>query len=111
MLRCRCLTLQIEEGAAMSELNSLEEVREQIDRLDREIVQLIAERDGYVRQVVKFKSTAADVEAPQRVEAVIGKVRALAEGHGTDPDIVEALYRAMIAGFIAQEKRDLGLEA
>ena len=95
----------------MSEMNTLEEVREQIDRLDREIVKLIAERDGYVHQVVRFKTTVADVEAPQRAEAVIRKVRARATEHGTDPDIVESVYRAMIAGFIAQEKRQLGLEA
>ena len=94
----------------MTDLDSLEAVREQIDRLDREIVKLIAERDGYVHQVVKFKTTAADVEAPQRAEAVIQKVRALATEHGTDPNIVESVYRAMIAGFIAQEKRQLGLD-
>ena len=94
----------------MAELNSLDEVREQIDRLDREIVRLIAERDGYVHQVVRFKSTAADVEAPDRVAAVIDKVRGLATQHETDPDIVEGVYRAMIAGFILQEKRQLGLQ-
>lgn len=94
----------------MTELNSLDDVREQIDRLDREIVKLIAERDGYVHQVVKFKTTAEDVEAPQRAAAVIEKVRGLATGYGTDPDIVEAVYRAMITAFIAQEKRQLGLD-
>ena len=95
----------------MTRLDSLDDVREQIDRVDREIVKLVAERDGFVRQVVRFKTTTADVEAPQRVEAVITKVRILATEHGTSPDIVEVIYRAMIAGFIEQEKKALGLES
>lgn len=34
---------------------SLEEVREHIDAIDRQIVELLAERGGYVRQVMRFK--------------------------------------------------------
>jgi isochorismate pyruvate lyase len=95
----------------MTRLDSLDDVRVEIDRVDREIVKLVAERDGFVREVVRFKTTTADVEAPQRVEAVISKVRTLATEHGTSPDIVEAIYRAMIAGFIEQEKQALGLDS
>jgi isochorismate pyruvate lyase len=95
----------------MTRLDSLDDVRVQIDRVDREIVKLVAERDGFVREVVRFKTTTADVEAPQRVEAVISKVRTLATEFGTSPEIVEAIYRAMIAGFIEQEKQALGLDS
>jgi isochorismate pyruvate lyase len=95
----------------MSELNSLDEIRDQIDRVDRNIVRLVAERDRYVKQVVRFKSSSADVEAPARVEAVITKVRQLATGEGTDPDILEQVYRTMIACFIEQEKRELGMDS
>jgi isochorismate pyruvate lyase len=94
----------------MTDLQSLDDVREQIDRIDREIVRLIAERDGYVKQAVRFKTTTADVEAPQRFEAVITKVRHLATENGTDPHIVEQVYRTMIGCFIEQEKRALDLE-
>ena len=38
---------------------SLEEVRTNIDRIDREIVVLLAERGGYVQQAVKFKKPRA----------------------------------------------------
>jgi isochorismate pyruvate lyase len=37
------------------------------------------------------------------VEQVIGRVRALAEEHGASPDLVERVYRVMIAGFINEE--------
>ncbi|MDP9031075.1 MAG: chorismate mutase, partial [Pseudomonadota bacterium] len=34
---------------------SLEQVRENIDRLDRQIVALLAERGGFVSQAARFK--------------------------------------------------------
>ncbi|WP_203009260.1 chorismate mutase [Pseudomonas paraversuta] len=83
--------------------DSLEQVRGQIDRLDRQIVSLIAERGAYVSQAAGFKKDSAAVKAPQRVEQVIAKARALAEKLGANPDVTESVYRAMIAAFIQQE--------
>lgn len=83
--------------------NSLEEVRTNIDAIDREIVGLIAERGGFVMQAARFKKTTDDVKAPQRVEQVISKVRALAQDSGANPDVTEAVYRAMISAFINAE--------
>src|SRR5207244_1798643 len=59
-----------------------DEVRATINRIDQEIVRLLAERGGYVRQAARFKQTTDDVRAPARVEQVIGRVRALAEQFG-----------------------------
>ena len=55
--------------------NSLEEVREQIDQIDDAIIRLIAERGKYVVQASMFKKDEKSVAAPNRVEAVIKKVR------------------------------------
>ena len=82
---------------------SLDEVRAAIDVIDRKLVALVAEREAWVREAARFKTSRADVEAPARVEQVIGKVRALASEYGASPDVVERLYRAMIAGFIELE--------
>lgn len=89
----------------MTECASLDEARGEIDRLDREIVRLMAERGTYVRQAARFKKSVADVPAPKRVEAVIAKVRGLAEANGLEPEIAEAAYRAMIGAFIDLERR------
>ncbi|MGE8101811.1 chorismate mutase [Pseudomonas fluorescens] len=82
---------------------SLEEVRDNIDRLDRLIVSLLAERGAYVSQAARFKKDSDAVKAPQRVEQVIAKVRALSEEVGANPQVIEQMYRAMIAAFIEQE--------
>lgn len=87
----------------MTPCGSLGEVRANIDRLDREIIPLLAERGRYVMEAARFKKEVAEVPAPARVEEVIGKVRRLAEEHGAIADVMEKTYRAMIAAFIAAE--------
>ena len=84
---------------------SLAQVREQIDRIDTQIVQLLAERGGYVLAAARFKRSAAEVRAPQRVEQVIARVRALAEQQGAMADVVERIYREMIEAFTDAEQR------
>lgn len=83
--------------------NNLEEVRNNIDKIDNDIIKLIAKRSTYVAQAANFKKSESGVKAPARVEAVIAKVREKADLYGANPDMVEALYREMIARFINME--------
>lgn len=85
--------------------HSLAEVRQHIDHLDRQILALIGERGAYVKQAARFKKDAAAVAAPQRVEQMIGKLKALASDYAAAPAVVEATWRAMIAAFVALEQQ------
>ena len=82
---------------------SLDEVRLHIDAIDREMVNLLAQRGDFVAQAARFKKTTDDVRAPQRVEQVIAKVTILAKELNATPTVVEAVYRAMISAFINAE--------
>ncbi len=86
--------------------NSLDEVRENIDRIDNNIIKLIAERGGYVAQASKFKKNEDGVRDTSRVEKVIQKVREKAQLYGANPDMVEALYREMISRFVKMEMKE-----
>lgn len=88
------------------ECKNLEEVRENIDRIDNEIIRLIAERGTYVLQASGFKKDEEGVKDTKRVEKVIQKVREKAGLYGADPDMVEALYREMISRFIGMEMKE-----
>ncbi len=90
----------------MKDCRDIDEVRENIDSIDREIVRLLSERSCYVKQAARFKKTKEDVKAPKRVEEVIAKVRILASEQGIDPDIVEKVYRTMITCFINHEMKE-----
>jgi len=87
----------------MADCKTIEEVRENINRIDQKIVELISQRSSYVVKAAKFKKTTQDVKAPARVEEIILKVRGLAVENDLDPDIVEKIYRTMIACFIDYE--------
>ncbi len=82
---------------------SIEEARSNIDRIDRQIVALLAERGSFVKQAARFKKTTDDVKAPQRVEQVIAKVTALSQELGANTSVTEQVYRAMISSFINAE--------
>jgi isochorismate pyruvate lyase len=82
---------------------SLAEVRDNIDRLDRLIVPLLAERAGYVAQAGRLKDSRDKVVDVPRIEQIIAKVRALAGDEGMDSDLAERIYRAMIDAYIAYE--------
>jgi isochorismate pyruvate lyase len=89
----------------VSECKSLDEVRKNIDRVDQEIIKLLAERSEYVRQAARFKKSAEDVAMPKRVEEVVHKVRKIAAEYKLDPDIVEQVYRLLIGHFIEAEMK------
>ena len=85
------------------DVGSLDEVRDNIDRLDRAIIALMAERGRFVQQAARFKTSRSDVEAPKRVEQVVAKVRGLAIEAGLEPQVAEVAYRAMVGAFIEVE--------
>jgi isochorismate pyruvate lyase len=82
----------------------IDDVRRNIDLIDRQLVKLIAKRGAYVEQAAQFKSTTAEVEAPKRVEQVIQKVTDFAHSEGANIGVVQAVWRSMIAAFIDAEK-------
>lgn len=87
---------------------NLADVRANIDRLDDDIVRLIAERAMYVKDAARFKRDAFQVSAPARQAQVFDKVRALATRHNPGfanlEQVVDTTYRAMVAAFIANEQ-------
>lgn len=84
---------------------SMADVRAEIDRLDRLIVAYLAERSGYVARAAEIKRSRDEVVDVPRIEDVVAKVRDQAASFGADPELMEAIYRAMIAAFIAYEER------
>jgi isochorismate pyruvate lyase len=78
---------------------TLGEVRDHIDRIDKQIIAAMAERGKYVAEAGRFKKDPAAVSDPARVEAVVAKARGLAQAAQLSPDVAEKTYRAMIGAF------------
>ena len=85
--------------------SNLDEIRAGMDAIDREIVALIARRVEYVRNAAKFKTSSANVAAPDRVAAVLKTRRAWAEAAGLSGDVMEGLYRELVAYSVGEEHK------
>ena len=83
----------------------LTELRGEIDRLDHDLVALLASRTGYVARAAQLKKNRAAIVDQARIEQIIAKVRFQATGLGVEPQVIEAIYRAMIDAYIAYEQR------
>jgi isochorismate pyruvate lyase len=91
-----------------AECTDLSQVRIEIDRLDNDLVDLIAERFGYVERAWQIKlGLKQEASVPWRNQQVIDKVRARAVEKGVPPDLCEALWRQMIGWFIQYEEEKL----
>jgi len=82
---------------------SLDDVRAAIDRIDDQIVALLAQRQEQVEAAATFKADDAAVRAPDRRAALLARVRDRAVEEGANPDVVAATYTAMVDAFIALE--------
>lgn len=87
----------------IEECHSLEEVRNYIDHLDDKIVELIATRNGYVKQAAKFKHSIEEIKGVDRLEAVMDRVRTRAMEFGVSPNLLSTLYKIMIDEMVEAE--------
>jgi isochorismate pyruvate lyase len=86
---------------------SIEEIRYEIDVIDRELITALGRRFDYVKAIVKFKANREEVLAPERYNAVLQQRRVWAAEAGLDPDVIEQMYRNLIAYFIDEEMKVL----
>jgi len=85
------------------QVDSLQEARNAIDRIDTEIIRLFGNRAKYVHQVVRFKKRPEDVRAPERYAQVMRQRREWAEAAGLNPDVLEEMYKLLVDNFIKEE--------
>ncbi len=83
--------------------NSLQEAREEIDKLDEKIVELIAARNAYIRQLAHFKNSIDEIKAEERISDVINRVRAKAIELDLSPNLINDLYIRMIDSMVDSE--------
>lgn len=92
------------------ECTNITEVRNEIDIIDKDIINMLSKRFGYVREVVKYKEkTTSGVEASGRRAAVITSRREWAEEVGINPDVIENIYNTLIDYFITEEKKIMNI--
>ena len=87
----------------IKECHTLDEARNEIDKVDEEIVKLIALRNNYIKQIAHFKTSIDEVKAQDRIDDVISRVRRQAIDLDLSPNLINDLYLRMIDGMVESE--------
>ena len=83
--------------------NSLEEVREEIDIIDEQLVDLISKRSRLIRQAAAFKESVDDVKAQDRIDDIMQRVRTKAIELNINPNMISELFTIMIDEMVETE--------
>jgi isochorismate pyruvate lyase len=88
-----------------AEMTTMPEIRAGIDRLDRALIALLAERAAHIDRAAQIKArTGLPARIDVRVEEVVANVRRAAVAEGLSPDLAEDLWRRLIDWSIAREE-------
>jgi len=91
---------------APADCRDMSEVRANIDRLDDEIIALLARRVRYVERAAALKPAAGlAARLEDRVSEVLARVEAGARGQGLPVDLAVTLWREIVEWSIAHETR------
>ena len=85
------------------ECANIHEVREEIDIIDREVIEALSKRFQYVIAAARFKTSEASVRSFDRFQAMLQQRREWAQKSGLNPDVVENIYRDLVNYYIEEE--------
>lgn len=87
----------------MKKCNSLQEVRDEIDKIDTQLVELISQRSHLIRQAAGFKESIEEVKADDRIDDIMQRVRKKAIELDVNPNMISDLFKIMIDEMVETE--------
>jgi isochorismate pyruvate lyase len=88
-----------------AECRTREDIRREIDRIDRALVDLLVERFGYIQRMAEIKQDPSEARIDARVSDVLAKVLSLAAERGLDVDLARDLWTRLMDWNIEWERR------
>lgn len=85
------------------ECMNMDDIRSEIDNMDRTIIEILGKRFKYVQAAAKFKTSETSVRAPERFKAMLAMRREWASSEGLSADAIEKMYRDLVNHFIKEE--------
>ena len=83
----------------------LEELRKNIDSLDRQIFEILAKRMGIVSKIAQYKKeNGVALKQPEREKILIKHNKKIAKGLGISEDFAESICKAIINESLKLEK-------
>lgn len=91
----------------MKNCNTLEEARVEIDMVDEKIVELVALRNSYIKQIAQFKTSIEEVKSDERIADVISRARTKAIELDLSPNLINDMFVRMIDEMVETEIAEL----
>ena len=80
-----------------SEMTDIHTLRQEIDAIDEELLELVARRARAAKQIGAVKrAQALPIEDREREQALVQRMRTAAEMQHLDPDSVEAVWKILL---------------
>ncbi|MFL2661064.1 MAG: chorismate mutase [Alphaproteobacteria bacterium] len=87
----------------MDKTENIKRIREQIDLIDLEMLNLLSKRKDLVTEIVKFKSRDQIIDK-KRIKLILDKLDLEAKKRGIPENLVRNLWEGMIKSFISYEE-------
>jgi isochorismate pyruvate lyase len=85
------------------DFKNIQEIRDEIDKIDREILKLFGDRNTCVKEIIQFKKNKTEVVAKTRQEELLALRRKWAKEFNLDPDLFEKIYKMLIENNIQKQ--------
>jgi len=82
---------------------TLDEARVEIDKVDGNIVKLIALRNEYIKQIAHFKNSVEEVKSEDRIAYVVSRARAKAIELDLSPNLINDIFVRLIDDMVESE--------
>lgn len=92
----------------MKNYNEIRGIRSEIDRLDRSLIDLLGQRNEYIRQLVELKTEVGEVWSKERVDEIIKSRVEWAMELGVNASLVEEIYKRIIVDSIIIQIKKMG---
>ena len=81
-------------------------IRENLDKLDNQFLNLIKKRTKYVDQVLKNKKFKKDIIDKKRIKVILKNISKKSKNRNIDPLITNKIWKSMINAYIDYEFRN-----
>jgi len=87
----------------LKKCETLSVAREEIDKVDEKIVELIALRNDYIKQIAHFKNSIEEIKSEERVSDIVARARTKAIELDLSPNLINDIFVRMIDGMVESE--------
>ncbi|KUO51212.1 MAG: hypothetical protein APF76_17135 [Desulfitibacter sp. BRH_c19] len=83
---------------------SLQNLRQEVDVLDEQIIEMLGRRTRIVKRIGDFKASIGEVHDPKREEWILEKLSSVAEQKGFSPTVTKDIYKTLFEHFVALQR-------